>query len=121
MLLAAAALSARITRLVTRDTITMPLRKYAYKLHEFLGVFVECRWCIGWWICVIVHGIVYTAWSGGTASTLGIIVWLASASAVNLAYGLAGSVCDRVADMADTVELTALAVAKKLKAYTESS
>ena len=53
MLLLLVPAAARLTRLVSRDDITSPLRGWIYhKFGEesFLGRMIQCHWCAGVWV-----------------------------------------------------------------------
>jgi len=40
----------RLTRLLTDDTITRPLRDWCQRRADWLGTLAECYWCAGLWI-----------------------------------------------------------------------
>lgn len=47
----------RLTRLITRDTITRPLRNWVvnrYGPETMPDEFVRCPWCVGFWISLLV-------------------------------------------------------------------
>lgn len=46
--------TARLTRLITEDTITEDLRHKVGGLHPMVGELVGCRWCAGVWAAGIV-------------------------------------------------------------------
>lgn len=46
--------TARLTRLVTEDSITEPLRDRAMEIHPMLGELVHCRWCTSVWAAAAV-------------------------------------------------------------------
>lgn len=49
------AATARIARLITRDSITSPLREWIYRRFgetSFLARLVECHWCSGVWASI---------------------------------------------------------------------
>lgn len=92
--------SARITRLVTNDTIGYPLRAVEHGIATFVsrfivGIFVkdmrdplvassygdeliECPWCTGWWVS-LAGLLVFAAW-GDTAA------WQIGAGSFALSY-----------------------------------
>lgn len=42
--------AARLTRLVTRDLVTAPVRDWAWEnRHDRAYEFLTCRWCVGMW------------------------------------------------------------------------
>jgi hypothetical protein len=41
--------TARLTRLITQDTITDPLRDQVSKVHPMVDELVHCPWCAGVW------------------------------------------------------------------------
>lgn len=55
--------SFRLTHLVVFDTITEPLRG-ALKDRPFLGPLIECYWCAGVWISLLLYAS-YAAWPTG--------------------------------------------------------
>lgn len=74
-------LAARLTRLITLDTITQPIRD---RLSGFLAALVECPWCSGVWTAVAV-GLSWMWWSDQTwwqvTALIGTIAWVAGAAA----------------------------------------
>lgn len=58
----ACGLTARLTRLITLDTITEPIRA---RLKGLLSVLAECPWCSGFWVSLAV-GLSWMAWSDQT-------------------------------------------------------
>lgn len=58
----ACGLTARLTRLITLDTITEPIRE---RLKGLLRVLAECPWCSGFWVALVV-GLSWMAWSDQT-------------------------------------------------------
>jgi len=61
----AALAAARITRLVTRDTITQPLRLWLINragVDTRLAELIQCDWCSGVWVSSAVIG---TTWAWG--------------------------------------------------------
>lgn len=40
----------RLTRLITADEITRPIREAAFNQSRFLGYLVSCDWCLSIWI-----------------------------------------------------------------------
>lgn len=71
----------RITRLITLDTITQPIRD---RLTGLLGALAECPWCSGFWVSVAV-GASWWAWADQiwwqVAALIGSIAWLCGAGA----------------------------------------
>jgi hypothetical protein len=45
--------AARITRIITLDTIGQPIRDWAEQKHHLLDELVSCPWCIGFHISVL--------------------------------------------------------------------
>lgn len=78
-ILLAAGLCARLTRLVTLDVITEPIRR---RLTGLLGALVECSWCTGVWVAGAV-GLSWWAWADQTwwqtVAVIGTIAWTAGA------------------------------------------
>lgn len=74
-------LAARLTRLITLDTITQPIRD---RLKGFLAALVECPWCSGVWVAVAV-GLSWLWWADQTwwqvTALIGAIAWVAGALA----------------------------------------
>lgn len=74
-------LAVRITRLVTLDTITQPIRD---RLSGTLSVLAECPWCAGFWISAGV-GLSWWAWSDQTwwqvCAFIATLSWLCGALA----------------------------------------
>ena len=70
--------AARLTRLVTEDTILEPLREWA-TIHELVYELVTCPWCIGFWISL---GTVAVWWLAGDTA-----VWLLAPFAVSYVAG----------------------------------
>lgn len=58
----ACGLTARLTRLITLDTITEPIRD---RLKGLLRVLAECPWCSGFWVALAV-GLSWMAWADQT-------------------------------------------------------
>lgn len=80
-ILLACGLTARLTRLITLDTITQPIRD---RLKGLLSVLAECPWCSGFWVSVAV-GLSWIAWSDQTwwqvAALVGTLSFVAGAVA----------------------------------------
>lgn len=78
-ILLAAGLCARLTRLITLDVITEPIRR---RLTGLLGALVECSWCTGVWVAGAV-GLSWWAWADQTwwqvCAVIGTIAWIAGA------------------------------------------
>lgn len=77
----AVGLAVRITRLITLDSITQPIRD---RLSGFIGALVECPWCTGVWIAAPV-GLSWWAWADQTwwqvGALMGTIAWASGAAA----------------------------------------
>lgn len=77
----ACGLTARLTRLITLDTITEPIRA---RLKGLLSVLAECPWCSGFWVALAV-GLSWMAWSDQTwwqiTALVGTLAFLAGALA----------------------------------------
>jgi hypothetical protein len=77
----ACGLTARLTRLITLDTITQPIRD---RLKGLLQVLVECPWCSGFWVALAV-GLSWMAWADQTwwqiTALIGTLAFLAGALA----------------------------------------
>lgn len=58
----ACGLTVRLTRLITLDTITEPIRD---RLKGLLRVLAECPWCSGFWVALAV-GLSWMAWADQT-------------------------------------------------------
>lgn len=75
----AAGLAARLTRLITLDVITDPIRR---RLTGFFGALVECAWCTGIWVAAPV-GISWWLWADQTwwqvCAVIGTVAWIAGA------------------------------------------
>lgn len=72
-------LTARLTRLITLDTITAPIRD---RLSGLLGALVQCAWCTGVWVAVPV-GLSWHWWADQTwwqvSALIGALAWFAGA------------------------------------------
>lgn len=77
----ACGLTVRLTRLITLDTITEPIRD---RLKGLLRVLAECPWCSGFWVALAV-GLSWMAWSDQTwwqiTALVGTLAFLAGALA----------------------------------------
>lgn len=75
----AVGLCARITRLITLDTITAPIRD---RLPGLLGALVQCAWCTGVWAAVPV-GLSWYWWAAHdwwqVTAVIGTAAWVAGA------------------------------------------
>jgi len=75
----AAGLTARLTRLITLDTITQPIRN---RLSGLIAALVECPWCTGVWAAAAV-GLSWHWWSDQTWWQVGALIatlaWVAGA------------------------------------------
>lgn len=111
IMLAAAAIAARITRLATKDTLTAPIREWADQRGQptpdpaddeetdetpepeksHLAVFLGCTYCIGWWITIATFLIAYLIWPGHDWSAPQLLVWAGAASITNLVHGAIAS------------------------------
>lgn len=84
--------SARLTRLITADTIAGPLRAklITWTKSTKVGEFITCPWCIGFWISVAVT---YAAWEvngwplTGQSLAAGIGLALSTSYAVGILAG----------------------------------
>lgn len=72
-------LAARLTRLITLDTITAPIRD---RLPGLLGALVQCAWCTGVWVAVPV-GLSWYWWSDQpwwqVTALIGATAWVSGA------------------------------------------
>ena len=75
----AAGLTARLTRLITLDTITQPIRN---RLSGLIAALVECPWCTGVWAAAAV-GLSWHWWAGQTwwqvTALIATLAWVAGA------------------------------------------
>lgn len=75
----AAGLTARLTRLITLDTITQPIRN---RLSGIIAALVECPWCTGVWAAAAV-GLSWHWWADQTwwqvAALIATLAWVAGA------------------------------------------
>ena len=75
----AAGLAARLTRLITLDTITQPIRN---RLTGLVAALVECPWCTGVWTAAAV-GLSWHWWSDQTwwqiTALIATLAWVAGA------------------------------------------
>lgn len=90
---AAAVTAARMTRLVTADTITAPIRSRLPgapttpdQKPRGLAKFAACPWCIGWWIAIAVFAAFWALSPDTTGAPIEIAVWFAASCATNLIY-----------------------------------
>lgn len=70
----ALAMTARITRLITFDTITQPIRD---RLPGLLGALAQCPWCSGFWVAVAV-GFSWHWWADQTWWQVVALIWALS-------------------------------------------
>lgn len=84
VMLWAALAVARVTRLVTQDEITEPLRRGVLRrlnpdnrLHLKLAYLLECPWCVSVWVGAGVFGTVAT-WPGSLALWIALSTFAAS-------------------------------------------
>ena len=74
-------LAVRITRLITLDSITQPIRD---RLTGFFGALTECPWCTGVWAAVPV-GLSWWLWADQTWWQVGALIatlaWASGAAA----------------------------------------
>jgi hypothetical protein len=75
--------AARLTRLVTEDIITEPLREWASIKPAWVYDLITCPWCIGFWISL---GCVAVWWTSGDRA-----VWLLAPFAVSYVAGWVNS------------------------------
>lgn len=108
IMLAAAAIAARITRLATKDTLTAPIREWIGDRSTAWATFVSCAWCIGWWITIATFAVGYVIWPGHDWSAVQLLVWAGAACATNLINGTIASATSRVDELTETAELAAL-------------
>lgn len=117
IMLAAAAIAARITRLATKDTLTAPLRRWIGKRFDGTGPdddtgfweeFAGCAYCVGWWITIATFGVAYAIWPGHDWSAPQLLVWAGAACITNLVNGTIASTTSRIDELAETAELSAL-------------
>lgn len=47
----------RLTRLITADQITEPIRLWAARRSKWLGYLTTCDWCLSIWISPVVAGL----------------------------------------------------------------
>lgn len=95
VLVLAAGGSARLTRLITTDVITFPLRKFVVirsRVHDsrffaFVEKWQRCPWCAGLWASALVHAVGAAAWiQGGT--WLLVYMFGAAALTANLVWAM---------------------------------
>ena len=98
IMLAAALIAARATRLATRDIITAPIRDWVARRIDRTG----------WWITITTFACAYLVWPGHDWTGPQVIVWIAAAAGTNLVYASAASITARVRGLADTLELSML-------------
>lgn len=75
-----AAAVARITRLVTEDEITRPVREKAHQTNPWLGYLVDCPYCISVWAgMAVASGVVPRPVRLGLALSQAVVIgyWLA--------------------------------------------
>lgn len=92
ILLLAFGATARLTRLITGDTITRPLRERIatrYGPDSMPAEFVTCPWCVGFWVALLVTALAFTPAVAGSRlfqflCTALTISWLYALIAVNL-------------------------------------
>lgn len=65
---------ARLTRLVTEDTLTGPLRRAAEAHSAQLAAFLGCPWCVGVWVAAGWAALAATA-PGGAAVLGAVLAW----------------------------------------------
>jgi Protein of unknown function (DUF1360) len=88
LLLVAGLATARVTRLITKDEITSPLRKLAHRLDpqaRHIGAIVICPYCAGVWAAAGVLGLLAIA-----VHARGWGQWLAAAPVAIMAVSQAG-------------------------------
>lgn len=92
ILLLALGASLRLTRLVTGDLITEPIRRWIdnrYGEESKAADFVRCPWCIGFWISLGVTALAFCPKVGHhplflLAATGLTVSWLVAIAAINL-------------------------------------
>lgn len=67
----------RLTRLVTTDSITLPLR-IRLEARPFVGALVTCPWCLSVWLAPAVAGVA-VAWPDNRVILAGLVALSASA------------------------------------------
>jgi hypothetical protein len=72
--------SFRVTRLVTRDTITEPLRSRIPDNDSGLGYLIRCDWCAGIWV----SGVIVLGTNLMHDFALPVLVWAAVAGGLGL-------------------------------------
>lgn len=114
IMLAAAAIAARLTRLTTRDVITNPIRRRIGGRFDGTApedttgpveTFFACAWCIGWWITAATYATVYLIWPGAVWTVDQVIAWAAAAAATNLVYASFASATARLQELTEAAEL----------------
>lgn len=96
VLLVSAGAAARMTRLVTTDVITIPLRKAVIirsrergsRFFAFVEAWQRCPWCVGLWISVGTFAVALAAWLTGGLWLTG-YVFAAAALTANLVWAMA--------------------------------
>lgn len=85
LLVVLALASARITRLIVNDTISLPLRLLAIRRlgqNHPIVTLLHCPWCSGWWVSVALTSFAWLAGlTGSVAVTLLLIPAVAYATA----------------------------------------
>jgi hypothetical protein len=54
--------AARLTRFITRDTLTKPLREWVedrYGEDSLPDEFIGCPWCVGFWISFLIAALIF--------------------------------------------------------------
>ena len=83
ILIALAAIVARITYAITRDDIAKPLRTGIGLFGPAAATWVSCPWCIGLWISAGIYAIGWAAFADPGWDVA--VVWAGAACAANLA------------------------------------
>jgi hypothetical protein len=115
IMLAAAAVAARVTRLATKDTLTEPLRRWIGRRFDktaldddagFWEEFAGCAYCVGWWITIATFGAAYVIWPGHDWSASQLLAWAGAACITNLVQGTIASTTSRVDELCESAELS---------------
>ena len=82
LIIVAALATYRLTRLVTADKITEPIRTWVMDRSQWAGYLVSCDWCLSIWIAPPV-ALCAILW-GDNRLVLVVILWLALSAVVGL-------------------------------------
>lgn len=72
----------RLTRLITADVITQPLREKVADRSPFLGYLVSCDWCLSIWLAPVVATPV-VLWPGNRFVVF-LLLWFALSAVAGL-------------------------------------